>query len=76
MSYVEAGPNEYNVYFEADFIPASTIMFEMDGRTTEMDGTTTAGLTMVSDVPTLKILTYSPNEDDTYIYEVILVYPQ
>lgn len=74
MSYAESGPDEYHVYFEADFIPASEIMFEMGGKTTNMGGgvTTEAAITMVSGVPTLERLTYSPKEDDTYIYEVII----
>lgn len=72
MSYEEDGPDEYTVRFVADFLPASIIRFEMDGRTANMDRSTMAGLTFVLGVPTLERLTYSPKEDDTYIYEVIM----
>lgn len=72
MSYSESGPDEYKAFFKADFIPASSIRFEMDGMATDMYTTTTAAIPMVSGVPTLERLTYSPKEDDTYIYEVIM----
>ena len=73
MSYEESGPDEYWVAFEADFPPASQISLEMGDKSTYMDAAMTmAGLTMVLGVPTLERLTYSPKEDDTYIYKVIM----
>ena len=71
MSYEESGPDEYWVAFEADFLTTSTITFEMDGKSTWLDEMM-AGLTMISGTPTLERLTYSPKEDDTYIYKVIM----
>lgn len=45
----------------------------MGDKSTYMDAAMTmAGLTMVLGVPTLERLTYSPKEDDTYIYKVIM----
>lgn len=74
MSYAETGPDEYLVNFVADFTPASVITFELRGYTTRMGvRDTTATLTPFPEVPTLEKLTYSPKEDDTYIYEVIMV---
>lgn len=73
MTYYEVGSDEYTVILRADFRPASTIRFEMDGRISEMVGITyPTTINMVAGVPTLERLTYSPKEDDTYIYEVIM----
>ena len=72
MSYREDGPDEYSVNFVADFVPTSKITFEMTGRESTMDGVTGCSLNMVLEVPTLERLTYSPKEDDTYIYKVIM----
>lgn len=72
MSYAEDGPDEYVVHLEADFIPASIIRFEMDSLASDMGNTTVVSIPMVSGVPTLERLTYSPKEDDTYICEVIM----
>lgn len=73
MSYREDGPDEYTVTFKADFLPASFIEFEMDGKTATMDtGVTSAIIRLVLEVPASERLTYSPKEDDTYIYEVIM----
>ena len=72
MSYEETGPDEYAVHLEADFIPASHIRFEMDRSASTLGGATVVSLQMVPGVPTLERLTYSPKEDDTYIYEVIM----
>lgn len=73
MSYEETGPDEYYVRFVADFTPASVITFKLPGCTETMRaGETVINLTPVVVVPTLERLTYSPKEDDTYIYEVIM----
>lgn len=73
MSYSETGPDEYRVRFEADFKPTSNIRFEIAGMTSGMDTTTTlAFLNGLMIVPTLERLNYSPKEDDTYIYEVVI----
>lgn len=72
MSYEQVGSNEYMAIFNADYDVTSDVKFFIDDNYTglytddvsashcEMDG--------IIGVPTLERLTYSPKEDDTYIY--------
>lgn len=73
ISYEEYAPDEYEVIFRADFKPASTIHFELDGNSAGLDtNITITKLKNIWGVPALERLTYSPKEDDTYIYEVVI----
>lgn len=76
MSYEQVGPNEYMAIFNADYDITSDINFFIDDNSTGMyvDDIVSNYCVMegIIGVPTLERLNYSPKEDDTYIYEVIM----